>query len=151
MRLQVSDNSRSLPRHVIRAAMRFYAEALSLNPKVNIALRFTSKYPRKVGAEMWPILPYKRRFTIKCSSKNGPYRVLNDLAHEMIHIGQYLDGTMTETDRGTMWKGRVYRGDLDKNDAYWNAPWEIDANGRTYWLYKRCRLHLRKQGYRLRK
>lgn len=153
MQITISGQSKALPRNIVREAMRFYAQKLVTVKdlkRLNIHLRFTEK-AAKFRAEMWP---RKRRthFTIRCSPLTGPYQVLNDLAHEMIHVEQYLSGAMQETGKGTAWKGRVYTGDfMNQNDDYWNAPWEINAAGRTYWLYKRCRLHLKKKGYQLHK
>jgi hypothetical protein len=153
VRLSISGKSRALPNEVIREALRFYTRKL-VSEKVDKALRINLRFTKKVArfrAEMWPRKKYTS-FTIRCSPLTGPYQVLTDLAHEMIHIEQYLSGVMQETQKGTAWKGRVYKGDFAKlNEAYWTAPWEIDANGRQYWLYKQCRLWLKLEGYKLHK
>lgn len=162
MRISVAGRTRAFSNRVVRAIIKFYATTLlsaRACKNLTISVRFTHKFSRRTGAEMWPtvkkyrqVRPYIRKYhyTIKVSALNGPYRTLIDLAHEMIHVEQYIAGTMTETLKGTAWKGRVYRGDFNKdNDAYWNAPWEIDANGRSYWLYKRCLAFLLKTGYKL--
>jgi hypothetical protein len=153
VRIEINGRSKALSNHIVREAMRFYARKLITVRRlknINVHLRFTEK-AAKFRAEMWP-RKRRNRFTISCSPLTGPYQVLNDLAHEMIHVEQYLSGAMQETGKGTAWNGRVYTGDFMKqNDAYWNAPWEINAAGRTYWLYKQCRLYLKKEGYRLHK
>lgn len=153
MRIEISGKTKALSNRIIRAALRFYARKL-VSPRtykaLNVHLKFTEK-AASFRAEMWP---RKRRthFTIRCSPLTGPYQVLADLAHEMVHVDQYHKGLLMETQKGTAWKGRVYTGDFMKqNDAYWNAPWEIDAGGRQYWLYKQCRLWLKSKGHRLRK
>ena len=137
---------------VAREALRFFANTI-VKPHDYKKLHITLKFDRKMTpckAEMYP--PHGKRFIIKASARSGPYQLLSDLAHEMIHVQQYLDGKLTEKSMGTAWRGRVYKGDFHKdNDAYFNAPWEIDANGRTYWLYKRCRWHLLRCGFRLRR
>lgn len=153
MRLRITGSTPALRRNILRHAMWFFADEIltdAQNKKVKIHLRFSKTFPRDTGAEMWR--NRTNNFTIKCSSKNGPYRTLQDLAHELVHVAQFMSGKMTEKAGGTSWQGRLYRGDFMKaNEDYWNAPWEIDANGRSYWLYKKCRLHLNQCGYRLRK
>ena len=151
MRTRIHGNTRGLTRRVLREAIWFYADELKFKPHTQVHLWFSSKFPRSTGAEMWQ-QSNKNHYTIRCSSKNGPYKTLQDLAHEFLHVEQFQSGVMAENRKGTAWKGRLYRGDFMKqNDAYYNAPWEIDANGRSYWLYKRCRLHLLRCGFRLRK
>lgn len=148
MRLNIQGHSQGLSRAVVREALHFMADALKLPSKVSVYLTFTSAYPRRIGAEMWQ--NSRRSYSIACSSKNGPYRTLEDLAHEMIHVQQYFDGLVKDGKTGTAWQGKIYRGDFLKQDhAYWEAPWEINANGRAYWLYKRTRIHLIKQGHQL--
>lgn len=153
MRVRIHGKSKSLSDLVLRRAMRFFARALldqSDYKKLHINLRLSKKLVPTV-AEMYH-LPNRNRYTIRASARSGPYVLLQNLAHEMIHVQQYLDGKMTEKSMGTAWHGRVYKGDFRKdNDAYFNAPWEIDANGRAYWLYKRCRLHLLRCGFKLRR
>jgi len=151
VRTRIKGHTRGLSRRKVREALWFFADELGIK-KATINLSFSSDFPRGPGAEMLRLSAAKRTFSIKCSTKNGPYRTLEDLAHEMIHVKQFLSGTLTERGHCTAWRGQVYRGyDVRENEKYWNAPWEIDAYGRSYWLYKKCRLHLLRCGYRLRK
>lgn len=151
MRIRITGSTRAFSHRVARLALRFYASVLIPKfRKVNLSVIFTDKISASTGAEMW------RRgrwgFSIRVSSRNGPYRTLQDIAHEMIHVEQFLTGALADIHSGSTWHGKLFRGDfLKSNDTYWNAPWEINAHGRSYWLYKRCRKHLRKLGVQLRK
>lgn len=152
MRVKIGGKSKSLSERIVREALWFYADCVTNKSdfkKLHINLRFTKKI---VPSEAWcypPNKPY--RFRLVASARSGPYQLLENLAHEMIHVQQYLEGKLTEKRMGTAWQGRLYKGDFSKsNDTYFSAPWEIDANGRTYWLYKRCRLHLLRCGFKLR-
>lgn len=55
------------------------------------------------------------------------------LAHEMVHLRQYVTGQMVDDilTGVTIWEGVAY---TDTNDAstwaYWNAPWELEAFSR---------------------
>lgn len=152
MRVQIKGKSKSLSERIIREALWFYADCLTKPrdyKKLNISLKFSRPL---VPTQAHVYTPNKKRFRMVASARSGPYQLLQNLAHEMLHVQQYLDGKMTENRAGTAWKGRIYKGDFHKDtDAYFNAPWEVDANGRAYWLYKRCRIHLLRCGFKLRR
>ena len=65
-----------------------------------------------------------RKFVIELHPGIGAKDILKTLAHEMIHVKQYV---YNETnDQLSMWRGK--RINPDKVD-YWKHPWEIDAYG----------------------
>lgn len=47
------------------------------------------------------------------------------LAHELIHVKQYLEGRLADTDLGQFWEGRFI--DTSKV-AYSELPWEVEAH-----------------------
>lgn len=52
------------------------------------------------------------------------------LAHEMVHIKQYVLGELDETHpSGTVWKGQLFI-ETGKDQDYWESPWEIEAYGK---------------------
>jgi len=60
------------------------------------------------------------------------HRVLRTLAHELVHVEQYIRGDLTWRDSGLLWKG-------DNCDPkgllnYYELPYEIEAYGREYGL-----------------
>ena len=60
------------------------------------------------------------------------HRVLRTLAHELVHVKQYIRGELTWRDRGLLWKGVNHN---PKNLLhYYDLPYEIEANGREYGL-----------------
>lgn len=55
------------------------------------------------------------------------------LAHEMVHLKQYVTGQMIDLlmTGGVIWEGTAYDACTDANSwAYWNAPWELEAFSR---------------------
>ena len=63
-----------------------------------------------------------RQFEIELHPGIGAYDILKTLAHEMVHVKQYIAGDVNM--KLTRWKGtRV--DDVD----YWEQPWEIEAHG----------------------
>lgn len=64
--------------------------------------------------------------------------LLMNVGHEMIHIKQYLNNELFDyVDGKARFKGQVFHNghsaDLEK---YFDSPWEIEAYGREYGLYK---------------
>jgi hypothetical protein len=54
--------------------------------------------------------------------------VIETLVHEMIHVKQYMCNELYDyADGSTRYKGNKF----DSNFEYWDAPWEIEAYGRT--------------------
>ena len=114
--------------YVKRAAL-FYAEEL-LSPKllenIFVRIRFNPKIDAYGYAQ---IIEYNssrkaREFEIEIHPGIGAKEILKCLAHEMVHIKQYVYGETNET--LTRWKGIKLDSD---NIDYWVQPWEIEAYG----------------------
>ena len=56
------------------------------------------------------------------------HELLKTLAHELVHVKQYVMGELTWRDRGLMWKGRLYT--PEHLGEYFDTPYEIEAFGR---------------------
>jgi hypothetical protein len=58
------------------------------------------------------------------------------LAHEMVHLKQYLKGEMVDGPFNVVfWHGIAYDSTMDPTSwAYWNSPWELEAFGRQQGL-----------------
>ena len=65
-------------------------------------------------------------------------KILINLGHELIHIKQYLNGEMFDyVSGGVRYKGSYFDRDFQMSlEAYFDAPWEIEAYGRELGLYK---------------
>lgn len=66
--------------------------------------------------------------------KNMPLRkVLETVAHEMVHVKQYARGELYYSTRvaKNRWQGKWVSNKLD----YWDCPWEIEAHGRECGLF----------------
>ena len=81
-----------------------------------------------------------KEFTITVDSTVPMRRIMESIAHEMIHLKQYATGEMQDTDRSEVvkWKG------LDINLQqweYWDRPWEIEAHGKELGIFIRWAEH----------
>ena len=56
------------------------------------------------------------------------HEILKTLAHELVHVKQYVLGELTWRDRGMSWKGVHH--DPDNLLEYFDLPYEIEAYGR---------------------
>lgn len=62
--------------------------------------------------------------------------IMEILAHEMVHLKQYLKGELQNFILGhVIWKGTPMVIYTDPTDwGYWNSPWEMEAFGRQQGL-----------------
>ena len=60
------------------------------------------------------------------------HRVLKVLAHELVHVKQYIMGELSWRHSGLHWKGVNF--DVDNLMDYYELPFEIEAHGREYGL-----------------
>lgn len=76
-----------------------------------------------------------REFELEIHNKMPLRRVLETVAHEMVHVKQYARGELYEGSRVSKnrWQGRW----INKDPDYWDQPWEIEAHGRECGLFVR--------------
>ena len=60
------------------------------------------------------------------------HRVLKVLAHELVHVKQYIMGELSWREAGLHWKGINF--DANNLMDYYELPFEIEAHGREYGL-----------------
>lgn len=76
-----------------------------------------------------------RAFEIEVHGRMRLRRILETVAHEMVHAKQYARGELYESTRQS--KHRWHGEWLDKDPDYWDQPWEIEAHGREVGLFVR--------------
>lgn len=89
-----------------------------------------------------------RSFTITLRCHPSDDDPLKTLAHELVHMKQYISGDLQDTiviTKGSKfeleptWKGKPWK-PKGKEHPYYDSPWEIEAEGRGYGLYRRWQL-----------
>ena len=75
-----------------------------------------------------------RTFDLEIHSKMSLRKVLETVAHEMVHVKQYARGELYQGVRVNKyrWQGK-WVGEMN----YWDEPWEIEAHGREAGLFVR--------------
>ena len=76
-----------------------------------------------------------RTFEIEVDRKLRLRRLLETVAHEMVHVKQYARGELYQGVRiaKNRWQGKWVSNNVD----YWDQPWEIEAHGREAGLFIR--------------
>ena len=71
-------------------------------------------------------------FEIRLDSSLNNIALLRALAHEMVHVKQYVYGELKDVSLKTaLWKGQKH---VMNGHTYWDQPWEIEAYGREIGL-----------------
>jgi len=99
------------------------------NLELSIALR------ELTGAYGYCLHADEREFELEIHKGLKLRRLLETVAHEMVHVKQYAKGELYEsTAQGKhRWQGKW----LNKDPEYWDRPWEIEAHGREVGLFVR--------------
>ena len=115
----------------VERAAQFYAKELVPNTRIRNNCFTEIKFDESLqeygfaSVEQYNTRNQPRQFLIEIHPGLGSRRILETLAHEMVHIKQYIQNETN--DQLTKWRGK--RINSDKVD-YWVQPWEIDAYGR---------------------
>jgi hypothetical protein len=81
-----------------------------------------------------------RFFELEINKKARLRRLLETVAHEMVHVKQYARGELFESigKHGKhRWQGEWLSDSSKHVTEYWDQPWEIEAHGRECGLFVR--------------
>jgi hypothetical protein len=129
----------------IQAAVPFYLDLLLPESKwndlkENLSIDVVIKSSDKDGAAGWTLAMEEDHFVIELYKDHVDTPILQTLAHEIVHVKQYALGELREKLRNgqsdIIWKNRRWTPPEGQHE-YWDCPWEIEAFGREYGLYKR--------------
>ena len=73
-----------------------------------------------------------RTFEIEADKKLRLRKLLETIAHEMVHVKQYARRELHPVHN--TWCGKTYN---PEKVSYWDLPWEIEAHGREVGLFVR--------------
>ena len=114
----------------VEKAFNFYASELVPDKRIRNNCSVTIKFKNNLDVYGYASITghntkkQARKFLIELHPGIGAKGILMTLAHEMVHIKQYI---YNETDDElSMWRGIC----VDPTVDYWDHPWEIDAYGK---------------------
>jgi hypothetical protein len=133
-------------RKILKTATHFYASRLmsdrlsnTLEININVIKDFYVK--NKILGEAFPKddvlgLPSNKHFVINLEWNKLGKRVLQCLAHEMVHVKQYAKGELKFHEKRNL---VTFQREQYQGDEYWESLWEIEAYGREIGLYQKFR------------
>ena len=122
-------------RPYVKSAVKFYAEEL-ISKKLLENIFLQIKFNKNIDVHGYATIEEfndsgkPREFMIEVNPDIGGREILDTLAHEMVHVKQYVYGEMDES--LTRWKDIPI--DSDKVE-YYSHPWEIEAYGMAVGLF----------------
>ena len=129
MTISIKGGTKSQKKYV-RSMVEFCSKTLM--PRIHtldIAIKLTS--PK--GAMGYCLeLDDNRTFEIEIDRNMRLRRLLETVAHEMVHVKQYARRELHPVHN--TWCGKTYN---PKKVSYWDLPWEIEAHGREVGLFIR--------------
>ena len=153
MRINVTGRPKHVSSKIAKEAVKFFASALMtsrLTKTLTINIRFvkdlsTSELGRRFGLDNteWAVMDYDynrqrtrypKHFDIEINSEiRTEQKLLECLAHEMVHVKQYAKGELdyTKWTDKKRWMGKLFN---IKRHNYWFWPWEVEAYGKEIGL-----------------
>ena len=138
MNIDIYGKTEHMCKAEIKFATAFFAKYLmgdKLADNLDIEIRFENQGKLAEGhcspldAERRP-----RSFEIGINPKLRRYKMLQCLAHEMVHVKQYAKGELSNELITAKWQGKTFKLTNSIED-YLNWPWEVEAYGRDRSLY----------------
>ena len=125
-------------KELVRSMVKFCQKKLMpkmYNVEVNINLRNFGK-DDSLGYAIpsdYADLHRPREFDVDINKQQKLRRLLETVAHEMVHVKQFARGELYESVRRNKhrWQGKW----LNTDPKYWDQPWEIEAHGREVGLF----------------
>ena len=127
---------KKLFRPYVKRAILFYAENLfskKMSENVFLQVKFNAELDvyGYASVEECNNSGKPREFLVEINSEIGAPDILKTIAHEMVHVKQFLYGETNES--LTRWKGMKISSDTN----YYCQPWEIEAHGMEVSLFSR--------------
>lgn len=117
------------------AGYKLMREKLADTIELDIELtRNLYKEDGNIGDVIWEDRNHRpKQYSMRVDSTGDLRRILETVAHEMVHVSQFATGRWVELykTKQTRWEGKV----LKKLPQYWDRPWEIEAHGREVGLF----------------
>lgn len=138
MNIDIYGKSEHMCKAEVKFATAFFAQYLmgeKLAKNLDIEVRFENQGKLAEGhcvpldAERRP-----RSFEIGVNPKLRRYKMLQCIAHEMVHVKQYAKGELSNELITAKWQGKTYK-ITNSIEDYLNWPWEVEAYGRDRSLY----------------
>ena len=128
MQIEVIGGSSSQKKHA-KKMVEFCASTLM--PRIK-NLDITVSLCKPKGAMGYCLELDEKEFEIEVDKTQPLRKVLETVAHEMVHVKQYVRRELNPMTQA--WMGKTVN---PEKVSYWDLPWEIEAHGREIGLFIR--------------
>lgn len=110
---------------LIEACVQFYAKELKIDKNNFTLFVFSSKdIVKEQGANGMAFPIDDKVYSIMLNSRMDSEKLIEVVAHEMVHIKQFVKGQLKRKGRQIFWMGKRY---VRSKVNYYDHPWEHDA------------------------
>ena len=119
--------------------VEYCADKLKLNDTIRLDIEFSRNLYKEDGilgeVDFDDTNHRPQEFTMTVDSSVSRRRIMETIAHEMVHVKQYAKGELVDLSRcgSTKWQNNL----VDSETNYWDLPWEIEAHGKELGLFIR--------------
>lgn len=114
---------------------------LLLKEKVKLVHSIDICFEKERGSlgSVVPLDDNQTEFELIIAPKQSYKNIIGALAHELVHVKQFVTKELMDCNSRLIWKGKLISGNID----YWEAPHEIEAYGREPGLVCRYLHHIK--------
>ena len=127
------------PVEVQEAAEFFLRELIPLDKLEKLYLTVEVDYADSKGSAH---KVSKNEYTITLSRTLGKRPLFATLAHEIVHVKQFVLGELRSVQKAFIWDGKRFPVGKDDDYIYFDSPWEIEAYGREVGLTHKYYRHI---------
>ena len=121
----VLDMRKSDRKNMIEGCITLFIRELKLEKSKNTLFIFSRKDLEKETGAAGMVYPHSAGLiTMDLDSRLKIDKLIQTLAHEMVHVKQIAKGQLSYDGKKVFWKGERF---YPKRMSYYNHPWEIDA------------------------
>jgi hypothetical protein len=121
----VLDMRKSDRKDMIEGCITLFIRELKLEKSKATLFVFSKKNLENETGAAGMVYPYaKDLITMEIDSRLNTNKLIQTLAHEMVHVKQIARGQLSYDGKKVFWKGKRF---FPKKMSYYNHPWEIDA------------------------
>lgn len=134
MKIKIEGKPQNLSKKLCRAAAHYFAKQLfskKVNKKVQVTIRFDRLRQKE---NCWGVAEFigpswcPRKFQITIDQNLSYANSLKTLAHELVHVKQWVEGRMFDfSDGRVIFHKKTYSKTWIRTSRYFDMPWEVEA------------------------
>lgn len=147
MNIDIVGKSKTICKAELKFAVAFFAEYLmgtKLAKSLELDIHFEKHDMADGHCATIEVARRPRIFEIGLNPNLQRYKMLQTIAHEMVHVKQYAKGELSNDLKTAKFNGKTHSMPQTLEE-YLNSPWEIEAFGRDQGLYVIYQLMLKQE------